>query len=43
MGEVYHKIQIVRVLVKQLHLIIKLLHRIRNILRFYKMGENTGV
>ena len=43
----YHKIQIASCASeKKLHLIIELVHRrarIRNILRFYEVGGNTGV
>ena len=40
MGEVYHKIQIVSCASEKLHLVIEIVHRIRNILRFYEVGGN---
>ena len=38
MGEAYHKIQIVSCASAKLHLIMELLHRLRNILRFSEVG-----
>ena len=39
----YHKIQIVSSASAKLYLIMELVHRLRNILRFSEVGENTRV
>ena len=31
------------VLVQKLHLVLELVHRLRNVLRFYEVGGNMGV
>ena len=42
-GRAYHKIQIVSCASEELHIIVELVHRIKNILRFYEVGGNMGV
>ena len=38
MGEVYHKIQIISCTGHKLHLIMELVHRLRNVPRFSEVG-----
>ena len=42
-GGAYHKIEIVSCASEKINLIIELVHRIRNVLRFYEAGGNMEV